>query len=256
MESGKDHTSTPTLASSEEEKNQGVKRSFDRVDGESAAKAMKAAKTSTENGSGLTDTDRIEKESLDSVGLKVGARIEVCWDIEDENGKCTEKWWGSTVGPAVSGKRASSGRPVFILQYDALDGMEACDHEVSFIDGLRLTDIKEDADMPWKREGCEIDQRALLESIGDESVNIGEFVRAQEEMDAEEGEESVESLGMKELGKLPHHQQASLAAGFRRMADVVKDHLVKLQEQGDGGEVVVSAEDVKRMFEEVRTTGK
>lgn len=45
-----------------------------------------------------------------------------------------------------------------------------------------------------------------------------------------------------------------MAAGYRRMADVVKQHLAKIQEQHQsrGGEAVVSAADVENMFRDVR----
>lgn len=46
-----------------------------------------------------------------------------------------------------------------------------------------------------------------------------------------------------------------MAAGFRRMTDVVKEHLRAKMAKQDGGEVVVSAEDVHNMFREVRAGG-
>ncbi|CAM9483750.1 unnamed protein product [Discosporangium mesarthrocarpum] len=164
------------------------------------------------------------------------------------------------MGAAVSGKRASNGRPVFCLQYDAEEGMEPSTSEVAFVNGLLLTDLTEEADMPWKKEGEEFDQEALLRFMGDEPVDIWDVVQAQDALDAEEGGESTESLGMKELSKLPQHQQMSLATGFRQMADIVKANLAKLRDQrtpGEGEEhVVVSAEDVRRMFDEVRGAGR
>lgn len=44
--------------------------------------------------------------------------------------------------------------------------------------------------------------------------------------------------------------KVAMAAGYRRMADVVKEHLrAKMQ---SGGEAVVSAADVENMFRDVR----
>lgn len=46
----------------------------------------------------------------------------------------------------------------------------------------------------------------------------------------------------------------AMAAGYRRMADVVKEHLrVKMQQQQQsGGETVVCAADIENMFRDVR----
>lgn len=53
---------------------------------------------------------------------------------------------------------------------------------------------------------------------------------------------------------VPTHDQMAMAAGYRRMADVVKEHLrAKMQsQQEDGREAVVSAEDIENMFRDVR----
>lgn len=51
-----------------------------------------------------------------------------------------------------------------------------------------------------------------------------------------------------------YFEQMELAAGYRRMADVVKEHLrAKMeQQQQRGGEAVVSAADIENMFRDVR----
>lgn len=57
---------------------------------------------------------------------------------------------------------------------------------------------------------------------------------------------------------IPHQpRQMAMAAGYRRMADVVKEHLrVKMQQQQQGGgEAVVSATDIENMFRDVRAGG-
>lgn len=45
----------------------------------------------------------------------------------------------------------------------------------------------------------------------------------------------------------------AMAAGFRRMTDVVKKHLRAKME--GGGDVVISPADVENMFREVKTGG-
>lgn len=58
------------------------------------------------------------------------------------------------------------------------------------------------------------------------------------------------SLASQTLSMKP---QATMMAGYRRMADVIKEHL-RAKMQG-GGKTVVSEADVENMFRDVRGSG-
>eukprot|EP00752_Nemacystus_decipiens_P004364 g3988.t1 len=200
-----------------------------------------------------TDSERVEAEALSSLGLAVGTRLEVMWLLEDDD-KSVEKWWGCSVAGAKTGLRdEEEGRPVFTLHYDAYQAFEEADHDVCFVDRYRLVHLEDGAEMTWKREGQEVDREAVLASLAGEDVDLQEVVAAQEEEDGGDGAESIETQGMEALAQLPHHQQVAMAAGYRRMADVVKEHLrAKIR---SGGGAVVSAADVENMFRDVRGGG-
>ncbi|CAM9165934.1 unnamed protein product [Ectocarpus fasciculatus] len=201
-----------------------------------------------------TDSERVEAECLRSLGLAVGTRLEVMWLLEDDD-KSVEKWWGCSVAGAKTGERdEEEGRPVFTLHYDAYEAFEEADHDVCFVDRYRLVHLEDGAEMTWKREGEEVDREAVLASLADEDVNLQEVMAAQEEEDAAEGAESVETRSMNAIAELPQHQQVAMLAGYRRMADVIKEHLrAKLMQSG--GETVVSEADVQNMFRDVRGSG-
>ncbi|CAM9622809.1 unnamed protein product [Ectocarpus sp. 4 AP-2014] len=201
-----------------------------------------------------TDSERVEAECLRSLGMAVGTRLEVMWLLEDDD-KSVEKWWGCSVAGAKTGERdEEEGRPVFTLHYDAYEAFEEADHDVCFVDRYRLVHLEDGAEMTWKREGEEVDREAVLASLADEDVNLQEVMAAQEEEDANEGAESVETRSMKAIAQLPPHQQAAMTAGYRRMADVIKEHL-RAKITRTGGETVVSEADVENMFRDVRGSG-
>ncbi|CAM9747246.1 unnamed protein product, partial [Hapterophycus canaliculatus] len=166
----------------------------------------------------------------------------------------TNQWWGCSIAGAKTGERdEDEGRPVFTLHYDAYEAFEEADHDVSFVDRYRLVHLEDGSEMTWKREGEEVDREAVLASLADEDVDLQEVMAAQEEEEPGDGAESIETQGMNALAQLPHHQQVAMAAGYRRMADVVKEHLrAKMQ---SGGGAVVSAADVENMFRDVRGGG-
>ncbi|CAN0109223.1 unnamed protein product, partial [Ectocarpus sp. 8 AP-2014] len=156
---------------------------------------------------------------------------------------------------AKTGERdEEEGRPVFTLHYDAYEAFEEADHDVCFVDRYRLVHLEDGAEMTWKREGEEVDREAVLASLADEDVNLQEVMAAQEEEDANEGAESVETRSMKAIAQMPPHQQAAMMAGYRRMADVIKEHL-RAKITRTGGETVVSEADVENMFRDVRGSG-
>eukprot|EP00903_Cladosiphon_okamuranus_P015465 g14280.t1 len=204
-------------------------------------------------GAGPTDSERVEAEALSSLGLAVGTRLEVMWLLEDDE-KSVEKWWGCSIVGAKTGERdEEEGRPVFTLHYDAYQAFEEADHDVCFVDRYRLVHLEDGAEMTWKREGQEVDREAVLASLAGEDVDLQEVVAAQEEEDGGDGAESIETQGMNALAQLPHHQQVAMAAGYRRMADVVKEHLQAKMRSGGGA--VVSAADVENMFRDIRGGG-
>eukprot|EP00887_Chlorella_sp_A99_P000560 scaffold17.g560.t1 len=86
----------------------------------------------------------------------VGDRVEVKWVIvDDETGETEIKWWGAKVLRKVAGKTDAAGRDVFTLSYDAEEGFESDEQDVSFIDEHSLTEADGDGSdvMPWRREG-------------------------------------------------------------------------------------------------------
>ncbi|CAM9485879.1 unnamed protein product [Laminaria digitata] len=178
--------------------------------------------------------------------------MEVMWVLEDDD-KSVEKWWGCSVTGAKTGERGGDegeALPVFTLHYDAFQAFEEADHDVCFVDKYRLLHLEDGAEMTWKVEGGEVDREAVMASLSGEDVDLQEVIAAQNEEDADEGGESIETQSMNALAQLPHHQQMAMAAGYRRMADVVKEHL-RAKMQG-GGDAVVSAADVENMFRDVR----
>lgn len=164
----------------------------------------------------------IERDSDDTGDAEAGA--------EDE-----QRWWGARVV-----RREGPGRG-YILLYDAYAEFEPAEVAISLVGPRALRDSSAGSErMRWRREGDEAEGADwdLLEDEAGE-VSVREIVRA--------GDETGESDAvMAEFGKLPAHQQTTVAASYRVFADEVKSELARLVAQRGPG-TVVTEQDIADM---------
>lgn len=178
--------------------------------------------------------------------LKLGDRIEVLWTIErdeDETGETAERdeqrWWGASVKEVWK----TPGSAYTVL-YDAYAEFEPAEVEVTLVGSRLLEDASVGgARMVWRREG-DLSVSAPGGEPGRDGVETGgdvcsmrDVVKAQEEVDAEDGVNSGAEM-MAALGQLPATQQADLGIMYREFADEVKTQLGRLMTQQGPGYVV------------------
>lgn len=190
--------------------------------------------------------------------IKAGERIEVFWRIahEDEGqpSRTEERWWGATVKTIGH----DTGRSVLV--YDEYNEFAPVEASVTFLGPSSLRDEESGGDvMHWKREGCaevddvdgeEDDEETQADDLARDVYSMDDVLRAQDEVDAEEGVKAGEVM-LAALQSLPTVQQTEMAFKYREFADELKSQLASLMaRQGPG--YVVTAEDIQAMFTRIR----
>lgn len=200
-----------------------------------------------------------EKRSSNFVAdLHPGDRVEVFWRIvhegEGEPSRTEERWWGASVTKIDHETLRCN------LLYDEYGEFPPVQVPVTFIGPSSLRDEETGGEvMRWRREGSgDDDEVEDTEDDGATSVDDGvrdvysmdDVVRAQDEVDREEGE-NIGDVMLAALQSLPTVQQTEMALKYREFADELKAQLASLMSrQGPG--YVVTAEDIRTLFARIR----
>ncbi|KAG2449951.1 hypothetical protein HYH02_000055 [Chlamydomonas schloesseri] len=192
---------------------------------------------------------------LEEAGLKEGARLEVKWNIEPEDGDAYTRWWGATlVGPSSEKHSDYPDAPVYELAYDAHDDFEQEKSHVVFTGEHSLLQLDQTDELTWRREGDEWDEAA--EDGDDEEAVDGEAVVTMEDLAKEEkellGGKTLEEAESEVMNTLEPAKRIAVAAGFRDFADNLVSFLhdvVGSAPASDGGPPTVTAEHVQAFVE-------
>jgi len=174
---------------------------------------------------------RLSEEDL----VAVGKRIEVKWDLDDENGVVRSRWWGAKVLRKVEAS-GDENAPYDIL-YDSYEDFLETQCRIVFLSTTELQDSESGDLLYWRSEGDDSEPQSTT------------MVELQEEQDAIDRElgESFEQEAMAEFDKLPMEKQRHLAASYRSFADSLKGHLRKLLAT-NGANYEVTDNDIQSAF--------
>jgi hypothetical protein len=114
-------------------------------------------------------TETLHGVSLQVLGLSVGDRIEVSWNMGEEGEDNDEHvWW-----PAVLASGAEP--PAYVLQYEAIGETPAEERRVTFLSPDMLFDLTERKSTPWRKEGEESseDEEEEGEEEEEEGLTVG-----------------------------------------------------------------------------------
>jgi len=203
-----------------------------------------------------TETEGDEQEDpdlkkLQELGLEIGTRLEVMWDVEDSNThELTSHWWGCKLVQGEGAKMYDSDRRrVWKILYDAkIDIDESFKDEnalVTFVDTCELFDMERELSLQWRIEGKEVNIPVLT---------MNDILQSQAQIESEEGAaegESVEQHAVNALNTLPMDAQQRLVAGYRDFADNMKARLAEIQ-QREGEGYAITANDVTSIVDALK----
>jgi hypothetical protein len=200
--------------------------------------------------------------------LLLGDRVEVLWRIErdpdDAGPHSEERWWGASV-------HSRDGQTdKYILLYDEYLEFAPAQVSVCLLGAQSLRDEDAGGDvMLWRREGDtsvtgdsafpEVRDHAGESADNDDCMrerdvySMRDVVRAQEEVDAEQGECAGDAM-LAALGSLPAVHQTEMAIKYRQFADELKSELAELMRLRGPG-CVVTEGDIQTLFAKIRSCG-
>ncbi|KAJ8902457.1 hypothetical protein NDN08_006862 [Rhodosorus marinus] len=182
---------------------------------------------------------RLSEEEL----VAVGKRIEVKWDLDDENGVVRSRWWGAKVLRKV--ESPGDEKVPFDILYDPFEDFAETQCRIVFLSTTELRDSESGDLLYWRAEGDDSEPQSTT------------MVELQEEQDAIDRElgESFEQEAMAEFDKLPMEKQRHLAASYRSFADSLKGHLRKLL-AANGANYEVTDNDIQSAFNAIEVEKK
>ncbi|BDA41007.1 hypothetical protein COCOBI_01-6620 [Coccomyxa sp. Obi] len=193
---------------------------------------------------GVTSTSDVEQRQIESseqkhARLDTGERIRVLWELTDDDGQSTTKWWGAVVKSDVNDVDTKT-----ILRYDAHENFEEEEVEVEFISSEHLKDCNTEAELYWMRE-AEYDEEADddVEENGDATISTEEIVA----LTGGDGP-SLDAEAMQRLQDLPMDKQLQMAEGYRRFIDHMAEQLRAKAQANSGQPYVVTEADVHEAF--------
>lgn len=177
---------------------------------------------------------------IEAVGLKLRDKVEVKWEVANEDGTCFDRWWGARVlGPDASAAESSKGK-IWVINYDAFESFEEQEASVIFLTERRLFDLSEGMEMRWRKEG-ELLGDTEFDDEEHEMVTLTDIIE-QGEM-AGFSEEKCAELERREMQKLPIVNQQLIASRYQEFKDSFVGFL-KRKEQELGENPVIGASDV------------
>ncbi|KAL4434345.1 hypothetical protein ABPG75_000786 [Micractinium tetrahymenae] len=194
--------------------------------------------------------DAVDPDLPATLGLSLGDRVEVLWQVTDEEtGESTRKWWGAELSrreEATDGE----GRTVYVLRYDpdAEKGFE--EHEecgVTFVEEHYLWDLGQDDELPWRRPGeaWEPPPPAAGDggAEGAEVLSLADLAADIQKRERRRGRTCDEEAAAM-LSEMPPDQAMAIASGFRSFSEAITAHIAGLYAQ-HGSDYVVTAADVQ-----------
>ena len=260
------------------------------ADGSFASKKIKVEDITSESTSGKVSSLPVsksaenipEKSGIKNFDLPLhGQKIEVQWDIHQDDGKVKSLWWGAThIGASeeqsVGDKKKKSenvegmnnadelmkDRLQYEILYQASHGFESEKRLVTYIDEHILFDVVEQDYLYWRFEGKEWMPQVGVsanEYVGQKPgyeklviMSAEDLVEDQHrfERDHQNGV-SVEQLGLAAMNTLPHQQQVDGALAYRSFADKIKMKLAMIL-KSKGANYVVTKNDVETIMEQLK----
>ncbi|PNW82896.1 hypothetical protein CHLRE_06g298700v5 [Chlamydomonas reinhardtii] len=193
---------------------------------------------------------------MEEAGLTAGARLEVKWNVEPDEGEAYTRWWGATlVGPSTEKHPDHPDASVYELAYDAHDDFDQEKSHVVLMGEHSLLQLDQTEELTWRREGDEWDE-VPEDGDDEEEVVDGEAVVTMEDLAEEEkellGGKTLEEAESEAMSTLEPAKRIAVAAGFRDFADNLVSFLhdvVGSAPESDGGPPTVTAEHVQAFVE-------
>lgn len=168
------------------------------------------------------------------LGLKAGDRLQVKWDISnDETGEVATRWWSCTL-LAPEGKTIDEGQVVIrTLDYDAYpEGgfPEQSQEDVVFANSATLLNVENGEEMTFRKEGEEDEIHVLSEDGIREHLNklLANLTESNPEWNS-----------------LPAARQAHIAELVRKGKEKLIETIVNQPSKS-----VITSEDIPRIFKE------
>lgn len=186
--------------------------------------------------------DDVVAVSIDQLGLSIGERIEVKWQVQPDEGDPIERWWGASIIGAQPSTASSSGAPSYCIKYDTwleCDFTEEEQAEVALLSTHRLLDVRQQDVMAWRREGEDYEPESEEEDE-DEGVQSEDAELA--DVDAAEGgpvslaelaagiSDADVSAEEARLASAPQH----VAEGYKEFMDNLKQFILAKASQAEG----------------------
>ncbi|GBF88580.1 hypothetical protein Rsub_01295 [Raphidocelis subcapitata] len=91
---------------------------------------------------------------IEALGLTIGSRIEVRWDIvpDEDEGDPYTKWWGARIMRMAAPPPGTMG-PCYIIAYDPEEGFAAEERTIRIVGLHDLVDLEDGDALHWRREG-------------------------------------------------------------------------------------------------------
>lgn len=192
-----------------------------------------------------------EPDLPSKMGLQLGDRLEVKWQLEEEGAPASTKWWGAVLDSRPHGETDGEGRQVYVLRYDpdpdsGFEEQECC--RVTFLEEHALYDFGQDDELAWRQAGDSWEAPAVPEgeeAEGGEGAiySLNEIAAAIKAAERRRGR-TLDQDAAEALSAFPQDKQMFIAAGFRNFSDHISAGVAQLQAQ-HGPDYVVTAADVK-----------
>jgi len=178
----------------------------------------------------------------------VGTRLQVQWEIVDQNQQVEVRWWGCEyLGELPS--PTEDGKILHSLRYDANGEFEETDCRVAFLSDSLLWDCDYDGEMFWRVQPDNWDES---KEYPEEKYTMQQIIQDQETEEKKEGAQlSLYTLGLQAFGTMPHEKQRMVAEAYQAFSTKFRGRLEKLkQERGSGCEITTA--DINGIMEELQ----
>ena len=121
-------------------------------------------------------SDTVPLDLAPKLGLNVGDRIEVHWEIERPNGETNAHWWGAEL--LKHDGRTTDSVAIRTIQYDPKPelGFEACQDDVIFLGDDLIVTPDSQTQLHYRREGHDSEEEVFWYNEGDLDAQLNSIL--------------------------------------------------------------------------------
>ncbi|PSC73662.1 glucose-methanol-choline oxidoreductase isoform B [Micractinium conductrix] len=189
-----------------------------------------------------------------AIGLELKSRLEIKWELHQESGETSTKWWGAELHRREEGRTDGEGRQCYMLRYDP-EPEQGCDEAeeclVTFLEEHFLYDLAQDAELAWRAAGSDWDEPEDADGeAGDGTVSMAEVAASIRQGERRRGR-TLDEDAAEMLSALPMQQQMHIASSYALFSETLAAALARLTAH-NGPEYVVTEADVKAAIAEAK----